>query len=342
MKSLDAMVAFARESLGLAPNAEADLLPIRSGGSDRNYFRFRWDGKHSAIIVHYGPDRIENAYFADIAAFLLKINIPVPEIFRHDEAERLVLMEDLGDLDLWSLREAPWQERIILYQKTLAASQRLHSFPERLFPSGRVRLMDAFGPDLYRWERDYFKDNFVGALCRISLESDLGAQLEAELARMAQRLQSYGRSLVHRDLQSQNVMIRGDDVFLIDFQGMRSGTRFYDLGSLLCDPYVSLPQHERMGLLSWYYDLSGRDCDWVDFEKMFWEASAQRLMQALGAYGFLGLRKGLREYLAHIPAGLRNLRLAAENAAELPRLLETCVRCQEKLEDFRFPTTIIK
>jgi aminoglycoside/choline kinase family phosphotransferase len=34
----------------------------------------------------------------------------------------------------------------------------------------------------------------------------------------------------------------------------------------------------------------------------------QRLMQALGAYGFLGLAKGNRHFLAHVPAALTSLR----------------------------------
>jgi hypothetical protein len=34
----------------------------------------------------------------------------------------------------------------------------------------------------------------------------------------------------------------------------------------------------------------------------------QRLMQALGAYGFLGLVKGRSHFLEHIPAALGNLR----------------------------------
>jgi len=58
-------------------------------------------------------------------------------------------------------------------------------------------------------------------------------------------------------------------------------------------------------------------------------------MQALGAYGFLGFTKGLKNYLVHVPAGLRNLRTAAENALTLPRLLEICTRCERILQDSR-------
>jgi aminoglycoside/choline kinase family phosphotransferase len=241
-------------------------------------------------------------------------------------------MEDLGDTDLWSLRKTPWENRRALYLKTLTIVHRLHSFPEKEFPSGRVRLMESFGPDLYRWERDYFRDHFVRGVCGIKLESSFERELEAELSSLAEQLSGTMRCLVHRDLQSQNVMIRDREPFLIDFQGMRFGSPFYDLGSLLCDPYVIFSDSERDELLSFYYGLWKWDLDWATFQNTFWEASAQRLMQALGAYGFLGLKKGLRTYLDHIPAGLRNLHHAASHVASLPRLLDLSRACQMVIE----------
>jgi N-acetylmuramate 1-kinase len=126
-------------------------------------------------------------------------------------------------------------------------------------------------------------------------------------------------------------MIFKNEPYLIDFQGMRFGTRFYDLGSILCDPYVNFSTSERMDLLAFYYGLSDPEMDWIVFQNAFWEASAQRLMQALGAYGFLGITKGLKSYLLHVPAGIRNLRMAAENAASLPILLEVCNKIDSKL-----------
>ena len=103
---------------------------------------------------------------------------------------------------------------------------------------------------------------------------------------------------------------------------MRFGSPFYDLGSLLCDPYVRFSEEERDKLLAFYYGLSKRDLAWPDFQQVFWEASTQRLMQALGAYGFLGLKKGLAVFLEHIPAGLANLQHAAEQANTIPNLLD--------------------
>jgi hypothetical protein len=122
-------------------------------------------------------------------------------------------------------------------------------------------------------------------------------------------------------------MVRNGEPFLIDFQGMRFGSPFYDLGSLLCDPYVEFSDNHRIDLLLHYYELSEQNLTWEDFQKTFWEASAQRLMQALGAYGFLGRKKGLKSFLDHIPAGLRNLYHAASQVATLPRLQELVERC---------------
>lgn len=326
------MIAFVREVLGLSGSVSIELSPLKRRGSNRTFFRLRWNGKNSAILIHYDPKRIENAYYADIASFLRHIDVPVPWLIRHDRDHSLIIMEDLGETDLWSFRENSWEIRKSLYQKTLIIAQRLHSFPEKEFPSSRVKLMEGFGPDLYSWERNYFRDHFVRSFCGIKLEPSFEKELERELSGLGERLSKIRHSLVHRDLQSQNVMIRDGEPFLIDFQGMRFGNPFYDLGSLLCDPYVEFSTDQRMDLLLYYYSLSKQGLSWEDFQKTFWEASAQRLMQAIGAYGFLGLQKGLKTFIGHIPAGVRHLHLAAYQAESLPILQELVVECQRAIE----------
>ena len=50
-------------------------------------------------------------------------------------------------------------------------------------------------------------------------------------------------------------MIKNGRPVLIDFQGMREGCLFYDLGSLICDPYVTFTDEERNELMNFYYEL---------------------------------------------------------------------------------------
>jgi N-acetylmuramate 1-kinase len=335
VNSPEATLRFVRESLGLEKSAPVEVAALSGRGSDRAFYRVRWGGKGSAILIRYDPKRIENSYYADIALFLMEAGIPVPRVMGHDAMRCLILIEDLGEQDLWSLRNAPWEVRREAYHRTLCAIARLHSFPETTFPTERVTLMEPFGPSLYRWEREYFFTHFVRDCCRISLDPEQLSGFEGELSSLAMRLDDSRRCLIHRDLQSQNVMVCDGSPFFIDFQGMRFGSPFYDLGSLLCDPYIQFSDDERDELLSFYYKVFKSGLDRSSYETLFWEASAQRLMQALGAYGFLGLKKGLKSFLNHIPMGLRNLRNAAEQAGSLPRLNDLSRLCAEALLAYR-------
>lgn len=326
--SEEQVLDFARKALGIEESVPVEVVPLGKRGSDRVFFRLAWPQHNSIVLILYDPRRQENCYHAAIAQFLHDIDVPVPRIIRHDPVGHLVLMEDLGDSDLWSMRDSDPAVREGLYRQTIAAVKRLHSFPEKGFPFEQVRLMPHFDSELYRWERDYFKEHFIRAVCGIELDSEFADSLETELSDLAERLAAGPRCLVHRDLQSQNVMIHQGKPVFIDFQGMRFGNPFYDLGSLLCDPYVEFTEEERDAYLSLYYNLSDWDCDWDAFRDRFWQASTQRLMQALGAYGFLGLSKGLFGFLDHIPAGLRNLENAASRAVELPNLRKLLGMCR--------------
>ena len=328
------ILLFVRQTLSLGKSIAVQMAPVTGGGSSRSFQRVRYGNNGSVIFMQYDRAYKENNYYAAIAEFLRDIDVPAPRISAHDPARGFIVMEDLGDVDLWSFRPESWPTRSAHYRKTLAITYRLHSFRAEDFPSEKVPLMEGFGPDLYRWERNYFCENFVQAVCGITLSLTEGEKLEDELRDLSDRLETIKTSLVHRDLQSRNIMIcKGEPVF-IDFQGMRFGNLFYDLGSLLYDPYVSLTEGERMELLQGYYQCWDRD-DWSEFQEKFREASAQRLMQALGAYGFLGLKRGLPEFLSHIPNAIANLLDAATRTYRLPLLRDLALRCQNTLKSIQ-------
>lgn len=343
----EAVRRFVGEALGLASETPISLEPITRGGSDRTFTRCRAGGGRF-ILMQYGTEREENALYVPIGRFLAGIGIRTPDIIAADPAQRFVLLEDLGEQDLWSQRDEPWDVRRIPYGETLAMAARLHAFPPKAFPAAEVRLMPAFDAGLYRWERDYFLEQFVAGVCRLKPEPPLAAALEEELAALAQRLLAAPPCLIHRDLQSQNVMIAEEgQPALIDFQGMRWGSAFYDVASLLYDPYVSFTEDERLFLFRTYIDDDARDVPCGrehlagvdsrdhddDFIVPFREAAVQRLMQALGAYGFLGMKKGKQTFLGHIPRALDHLEQAAAPLPGLPRLKTLLHRCRRSLRD---------
>jgi aminoglycoside/choline kinase family phosphotransferase len=311
--------------------AITEIAPLAKGGSDRTFRRICLRDRPSLIFMHYNPGREENRCYAAVAGFLREIDLAVPRIFHHDPERYFMLMEDLGDADLWSFRQSVWSLRRDYYRKVLRMIHKLHTFPVEKLGQRSLTLMQGFGPELYRWERDYFHENLVRGVCGIDMGADEAAALEAELDALAERLQQFGTSLIHRDFQSQNIMINRGEPVLIDFQGMRVGSYFYDLGSLLYDPYVPIEEQERLELLQYYYGLQEPNCAWDVFQEAFHEASVQRLMQALGAFGFLGRRHSRKDFLAHIPSGLQRLAGAASRSERLPALRGLVARCQRAL-----------
>jgi aminoglycoside/choline kinase family phosphotransferase len=107
---------------------------------------------------------------------------------------------------------------------------------------------------------------------------------------------------------------------LIDFHGMRKGCLFYDLDSLIYDHYVTFTDEERNELLDFYYELINSAHSHGEFIQNFWMGSVQRLLQALGAYGFLGLKKHNPAFLKHIANGIENLLIAIDNVGGLELL----------------------
>jgi aminoglycoside/choline kinase family phosphotransferase len=321
------------EVLGIKEDQPLEIIPIVRGGSARSFYRVRCGSSTSYILMQYDRDRRENNYYASQAGFLRGIGVSVPRIFHHDAAGGIILMEDLGECDLWHYRQATGDIRRRYYFQTLDMIRKLHAL--RLGDASLVGLplMEAFGPELYRWEREYFRQHFVRGVCRIELSAAESESLEAELVLLAAGLAGMPACLIHRDLQSQNVMICGNEPVLIDFQGMRYGHPCYDLGSLLYDPYVTFTAAEREELFQYYYCFYQKEYDLAHFRAMFQQASVQRLMQALGAYGFLGRQQNKSEFLAHIPSALANLIEAASDNPRLCLLRNLARRCREALTD---------
>lgn len=299
------------------------MEPLDKGGSDRVYYRVDLQEKGSCILMHYGEEKEENRFYADIASFLRDLGVNVPRILQHDEANRLIWMEDLGENDLHAWRGLEWADKSQGYRRVLKCIRKLHDDGLTALKQKPVKLMKSFDETLYQWEHNYFWEQFVKGVCRWEIPDEERQQLNEELDALTQRLCLLPPCLVHRDFQSHNIMMLAGESFLIDFQGMRVGTRFYDLGSLLFDPYVEFEHAQRLELLAYYYDLGqGKKMDWKEFQKAFYDASVQRLMQALGAYGFLGLQKGKTRFLDYIPPALQNLNLAASHAEDFHKLLK--------------------
>jgi aminoglycoside/choline kinase family phosphotransferase len=310
------------------PRLDVDQIKIAAinrGGSDRKFYRIQCLPEQRLILVKYNLEREENRHYVQIAQFLDALGIRVPKIYFHDPAEGLIWIEDLGESDLYSFRGESWLVRRTFYESALDEIATLHSLPEPVCVEMKEHLPAEFDTELYVWEQNYFFENCLGRYFKIE-NAQLGelAALPA-LREIAERLARSPRVLVHRDFQSQNIIMRNGLAYLIDFQGMRPGLAQYDLASLFLDPYVDFSSAERDELICYYRQKqaeNGRMID-DDFEETLRLCAMQRLMQALGAYGFLGLAKGYKQFLKYVPTAVKSLRGIVNGVGGLDKLEKT-------------------
>ncbi|PYL38479.1 MAG: hypothetical protein DMF36_07765 [Verrucomicrobia bacterium] len=294
----------------LLDETDVKIRPIEKGGSDRKFYRIRCSANQTLILVKYNLERNENRHYVEIAKFLDVHGIRVPKIYFHDEAEGLIWIEDLGEQDLYRYRHDSWLVRRAFYESALDEIIKLHSLPESVCVEMKEHLPAEFNAALYRWEQRYFFNNCLGRYFTVSESKRKELTVLPGLREIAKRLESLPRVLVHRDFQSQNIIIQNRQAKLIDFQGMRPGLAEYDLASLLFDPYVDLSGAERSELISYYRQKqadNGRTID-QQLDNTLQLCAMQRLMQALGAYGFLGLVRGHEHFLRYVPRAMRSLR----------------------------------
>jgi len=294
------------------PADQTTALALEARGSNRSFTRLR-KGRRSAVLIEYDTVRMENTRYASHARFLLRNGVSVPKVMFDMPTRHATIMEDLGVVSLQDV-VPHLSHRSLLnhYKRVLDQLLLLHSIP--LKSINPKRLEPPFSPTLYKWEHDLFSERLLAG--HLALEERERFEIGRELTNLTRGLREAPNVLLHRDMQSSNILLRGTKPVLIDFQGMRRGPAAYDLASLLCDPYVMLDEQTQQRLLDYYLERS-RHAQSV--AGTFWMAAVQRLTQALGAYGRLSAMPETRRFAQYIAPGATMMLRALAHLDGLPR-----------------------
>ena len=91
---------------------------------------------------------------------------------------------------------------------------------------------------------------------------------------------------------------------------------------MVYDPYVLMENDHREALIDHYYNRQtySPDASPEEFREVFDLCAVQRLMQALGAYGYLGLMRERAVFLGYIPTAISSLLLVLNRLPQLADL----------------------
>jgi len=157
LMSTDAILACTRTYLNIDPTVSVTMTPIKKGASGRTVVRVVSAAADPFIGIHWKPERPDSDNFVPVARFLKKCKLRVPEVYYENRNKRVALVQDLGDIDLLSMKQAPFAERLPYYRSALMQVDQL--FYAR--PPNDLELMPPFDDALYRWEQEYFMEHLV-------------------------------------------------------------------------------------------------------------------------------------------------------------------------------------
>lgn len=325
-RDLFAIVTSLVTNCGLVSPSEAGsdfsklrLTSLAGDGSSRQFCRVTSGDKVVCLAVAPGPRGDEQGAEARstrlIGSHLHRTGAPVPAQYGYSEEHGIILFEDLGDTKLHDLvkREGgsvpsinveklrPWYHQVL---ENLVVMQ--------------VRGAKTFDPEWCwqgkRYDAQLMLEKESGYFCRSFLIDFLGCRVPSgikeefvEIARICEgEPASY---FLHRDFQSRNIMIQGDRVRFIDFQGGRLGPLQYDLASLLIDPYVCLPHHFQAELIDYYLECIKKEVpvNVKQFLEKYDYLALQRNLQIVGAFSFLSGNKKKLFFKQYISPALQML-----------------------------------
>ncbi|PMR76677.1 aminoglycoside phosphotransferase family protein [Billgrantia endophytica] len=307
---LDALRRWAAERHRLPP--ESLHLHLAAGdASFRRYFRLRLPDGTTRILMDAPPEQEDSRPFVSIARRWRSGGLPVPRLHATDLEQGFLELDDLGDEPLQThLQGETDPATLAWHDKALAL---LHELQNSASPDD----LPAYDAALLGRELDLFSDWCLGEWLDMARPPSWQALRDTliEMALMQPVV------TVHRDYDAMNLMVHGDDLYLIDFQDAVAGPISYDMISLLRGRYCRFP--------------SGRFAAWVEgfrqsaiadgrlqstlsaeaFLQQVQAMAAQRCLKVLGIFCRLTLRDGRDGYLQRLPHFLHHLE---DSLAELP------------------------
>jgi N-acetylmuramate 1-kinase len=277
-------------------NSITDFIITKVAGdaSFRSYYRVSHYGK-THILMFAPPTHERIDHFIEIDQILISHGFSAPEIIAFDEENGFILLEDFGNVTFTKALKSNENKNFELeiYQKAcdvLIDLQKI-KISEEIQPYNNAVLMR---------EVMLFVDWYLPFVKKIHLSSK-----EKLFFELFDLLDQKHKTLVLRDYHADNLMLlKNNEIGLLDFQDALNGLPAYDLVSLLEDARRDIDEENREKLFSYYLKKAKKQN--VEFnEKQFIVdyqiLSLQRNIKIIGIFARLTYRDKKSQYLHYLP-----------------------------------------
>ena len=296
------------------------VFSLAGDASNRRYYRVVLDNQ-SWVLMRWEPFDPKNYPFLSVLEHFAKNGVHVPKVIAMAPEEGLVLLEDLGDL---TLERKFWESQthessMDFYKMSIDEIVKIHH-PATLNTSDCTAFKIKFDTEKFMWEMNYGKDNLLAGVLKFPFNDKTSKEINDIFLDVCTKLDKEPKRIAHRDYHSRNLMIKLDQISVIDFQDARLGPIQYDLVSLLRDSYVDMSDEMALSLTEYYLERSKeylpKDFSREHFNHIYELQTIQRCFKACGSFAsFYNLRND-RRYLKHLSGTLRRVLKALNDFPE--------------------------
>jgi len=313
----------------------AGIEAMCGDASTRAFWRLYLPDGTTRVVMDYGKPFEGDPDDVVLGTVFRSVRLRVAATERVEPAVGCLVQEDLGDTTL----ESEIRRRRGIGMPIAPLYRDAVDLAARLAIAGTVALSAsdrAAGPALdaerFRFEMDFFLEHFVEGFRRARVTERLRRETRdlAERAATATRR----RVLCHRDFHSRNLMVLADgSLAMVDIQDARWGAETYDLASLLRDAYVDLEPAILTDGLARFRAAVAPDDDPERFRARFDLVSLERMVKALGTFGFQATVRGRASYLEGVPRTVGRILGLRERIAGYPEIYALLAGFADRLGD---------
>ena len=292
----------------LYPGARDETLA--GDASTRRFYRLVLPDGGSCVVMDYGSPFRGETDDVRLSRVFEQASLPVARVLHVLPEAGALVLEDLGDDTLETSLARAASGGLLTRDYLYRAAVRLAAEIATRGTDALLRSDRAQGPaldsDRFLFEMRFFLEHYVGGFLG---RPEAAAKVRGAVEELALAAASHPRVLCHRDYHSRNIMVRGDGALaMVDIQDARWGPDTYDLASLLCDAYVDLGEHEAAELSDFYWQQLAGSPDIPALRARFDIVAAQRMLKALGTFGYQIVVLGRDRYRDAIPRTVDRLR----------------------------------
>ena len=310
---------------GLRPVLAATLAELYPGARDealagdastRRFHRLVLPDGGTRVVMDYGAPFRGETDDVRLARIFEEAALPVARVLHTLPEAGALVLEDLGDetLEIALSRDVSHGRptRDHLYRAAIGLAAQIATRGTDALSRSERAEGPALDGERFLFEMRFFLEHYVGGLLG---RPEVALRIQGAVEEIALAAAAHPQVLCHRDYHSRNIMVLRDGTLsMVDIQDARWGPDTYDLASLLFDAYVDLGDREAAELSDLYWRQLGGSFDVVAVQTRLKVVAAQRMIKALGTFGYQIGVLGRERYRNAIP----------RTVDRLSRLLPSC------------------